>query len=138
MLGALTLLLLCQLAGELIARLLHLPVPGPVIGMVLLFAGLLVRGLLVRGRVDGADVPMPLQETAGGILRHLSLLFVPAGVGVMVHIHRLGEEALPIAAALFGSTLLGVTLTAWVMSALMRRPAAEDDMTDDKPAGEGP
>ncbi|WP_448207663.1 CidA/LrgA family protein [Azospirillum sp. sgz302134] len=114
MLGTLTVLLLCQLAGELIARLLHLPIPGPVIGMVLLFLGLLVRG----------GVPMPLQETAGGILRHLSLLFVPAGVGVMAHLHRLGTEAVPIAAALFGSTLFGVALTAWVMSALSRRSAA--------------
>jgi Putative effector of murein hydrolase LrgA len=136
MLGPLTLLLFCQLAGELIARLLHLPVPGPVIGMVLLFAGLLVRSLLVRGQTDGADVPMPLQETAGGILRHLSLLFVPAGVGVMVHIHRLGAEALPIAAALFGSTLLGVALTAWIMNALMRRSASTDATTDAGPAGE--
>ncbi|MBP2294888.1 CidA/LrgA family protein [Azospirillum rugosum] len=110
MLGTLTILLLCQLAGELITRVLHLPVPGPVIGMVLLFVGLLVKG----------DVPAPLQDTAGGILRHLSLLFVPAGVGVMAHLHRLGTEALPIAAALFGSTLLGIALTAWVMSALSR------------------
>lgn len=110
MLGPLTILLLCQLAGELIARVLHLPVPGPVIGMVLLFVGLLVRG----------GVPTPLQDTAGGILRHLSLLFVPAGVGVMAHLHRLGTEALPIAAALFGSTLLGVVLTAWVMNAVSR------------------
>ena len=53
MLGTLTLLLSCQLAGELTARLLHLPVPGPVLGMILLFIGLLVRG----------SVPAPLQET---------------------------------------------------------------------------
>ena len=117
MLGTLTLLLSCQLAGELTARLLHLPVPGPVLGMILLFIGLLVRG----------SVPAPLQETAGGILRHLSLLFVPAGVGVMAHLSRLGEEALPIAAALLGSTLIGVALTAWVMSALSRlAPDAEN------------
>ncbi len=117
MLGTLTILLLCQLAGELIARLLHLPVPGPVIGMLLLFVGLLVRG----------GVPRPMQETAGGLLRHLSLLFVPAGVGVMAHLDRLGGEALPITAALLASTLLGVALTARVMSALLRRSAGGSD-----------
>ena len=123
MLGTLTLLLTCQLAGELTARLLHLPVPGPVLGMVLLFIGLLVRG----------NVPAPLQETAGGILRHLSLLFVPAGVGVMAHLNRLGEEALPIAAALLGSTLVGVALTAWVMSALSRRGPDADESAEKTP-----
>ncbi|MBP2311206.1 CidA/LrgA family protein [Azospirillum soli] len=119
MLGTLTILLLCQLAGELLARLLHLPVPGPVIGMVFLFIGLLIRG----------GVPAPIQETAGGILRHLSLLFVPAGVGVMTHAERLGTEALPIAAALFGSTLFGVAITAWVMNALLRRSKTDGEGT---------
>ncbi|TWA86680.1 putative effector of murein hydrolase LrgA (UPF0299 family) [Azospirillum brasilense] len=126
MLGTLTLLLSCQLVGEVTARLLHLPVPGPVLGMVLLFVGLLVRG----------GVPEPLQETAGGILRHLSLLFVPAGVGVMAHLNRLEAEALPIAAALLGSTLIGVALTAWVMSVLSRQgPDAEteSDGAEDAP-----
>lgn len=110
MLATLTVLLICQLAGEAIARLLSLPVPGPVIGMILLFLGLLWRG----------GVPEAVQETAGGLLRHLSLLFVPAGVGVMVHVGRLEAEALPIAVALFGSTLFGVAVTAKIMAVLLR------------------
>ncbi len=118
MLGTLTLLLLCQLAGELAARLLHLPIPGPVLGMLLLFAGLLLRG----------GVPAAIQDTAGGLLRHLSLLFVPAGVGVMVHVTRLETEALPIIVALFGSTLFGIAVTAKVMAFLLSRsdPRLED------------
>lgn len=110
MLGTLTILLLCQLVGELIARLLHLPVPGPVLGMLLLFGGLLIRG----------GVPRAVQDTAGGLLRHLSLLFIPAGVGVMAHMERLSGEALPIVVALFGSTLFGVAVTAKVMALLAR------------------
>ena len=78
-------------------------------------------------------MPAPLQVTAGGILRHLSLLFVPAGVGVMAHLNRLGEEALPIAAALLGSTLVGVALTAWVMSALSRRGPDADESAEKTP-----
>ncbi|MCG5239675.1 CidA/LrgA family protein [Azospirillum doebereinerae] len=124
MLGTLTILLLCQLAGELIARVAHLPVPGPVLGMLILFAGLMLRG----------GVPNAVQETAGGILRHLSLLFIPAGVGVMAHMERLGAEALPIVVALFGSTLFGVAVTAKVMAALVRpTPDAETSATEDRP-----
>jgi len=83
--------------------------------MLLLFAGLLAR----RG------VPRPLTEVAGGLLRNLSLLFVPAGVGVVAHLGRLSDEALPIAAALVGSTVLSIAVTAWVMAALLRRGGKE-------------
>ncbi|HYG87891.1 MAG TPA: CidA/LrgA family protein [Azospirillum sp.] len=111
MLGSITILLVCQLVGEVTARVLTLPVPGPVLGMLLLFLGLLVRG----------GVPRSMTDTAGGLLRNLSLLFVPAGVGVVAHLSRLADEALPIAAALIGSTLLSIAVTAWVMAALLRR-----------------
>ncbi|HYD66432.1 CidA/LrgA family protein [Azospirillum sp.] len=116
MLGSLTILLLCQLAGELIALALKLPVPGPVIGMLLLFIGLAVRG----------GVPRGLHDTAGGLLRHLSLLFVPAGTGVVVHLGLLGNEAMPIAVSLIGSTVLAIAVTAWIMAALLRRAGGED------------
>ena len=62
-----------------------------------------------------------LRQAALAVLLAQAGAFVPAGVGVMAHLNRLGEEALPIAAALLGSTLIGVALTAWVMSALSRR-----------------
>ena len=111
MLGPITILLVCQLAGELAVLALKLPVPGPVLGMLILFVGLLARG----------GVPQAMGETAGGLLRNLSLLFVPAGVGVVAHLGRLSDEALPIAAALIGSTLLSIAVTAWVMAALLKR-----------------
>lgn len=122
MLGYVTLLLVCQLAGELIAFLSRIPIPGPVIGMLLLFLGLLVR----RG------VPPGLQETAGGLLKHLSLLFVPAGTGVVVHLDRFAGEALPIAVAVVGSTLIAIAVTARVMAALLRRSGAADDGAADE------
>lgn len=115
MLGPITILLVCQLAGELTVRVLALPVPGPVLGMLLLFLGLLARG----------GVPRPMTDTAGGLLRNLSLLFVPAGVGVMAHLARLSDEALPIAVALVGSTVLSIAVTAWVMAALLKRGRKE-------------
>lgn len=114
MTAALTQLLLFQLTGEVIARGLDLPIPGPVIGMALMFLYLALR--------RGPD--HELQQTAQGLLRHLSLLFVPAGTGVMLHLHRLQDEWLPILLSLLVSTAATLAVTALVMQALSRRPAA--------------
>ena len=111
MLAALTILLVFQLLGEVIAHGLDLPVPGPVIGFAMLFLALLARG----------GVPDDLRTTATGLLQHLSLLFVPAGVGVMVHLSRLREEWLPISVALVVSTVLTIAFTALAMRWLMRK-----------------
>lgn len=115
-LDVITLLLGCQLLGEVLVRLADIPVPGPVVGMALLFLGLLVHGHLLK-----AETPVSVRKTAGGLLGHLSLLFVPAGVGVMTHLSRLGDEWLPLSAALVGSTLLTIAVTGLVMQALSRR-----------------
>jgi holin-like protein len=111
MIAALTLLLVYQLVGEIIARGLGLPVPGPVIGMLLLFLTLVLRG----------GVGDDLRQTAGGLLQHLSLLFVPAGTGIMLHYQRLSDEWLPLLAGVVGSTFLAMAVTALVLRALMRR-----------------
>ena len=111
MLEALTLLLACQLAGEVLARLLDLPVPGPVVGMLILFLGLVLRG----------SVPEPLERTCRGLLDHLSLLFVPAGVGVLTHLSLVGREWLPISVSLLVSTALTIAVTGLLASALRRR-----------------
>ena len=105
MLGYLTLIFCCQLVGELVVTALGLPVPGPVLGMALLFAGLLTYG----------SVPADLASTADALLSNLSLLFVPAGVGVMLHVSLIGQDWLPISIALVLSTLLTVVVTAKVM-----------------------
>ncbi|MBK7414667.1 MAG: CidA/LrgA family protein [Dechloromonas sp.] len=105
MLSALTQLLIFQLIGEVFARWLALPVPGPVIGMLLLFAALVLRG--------GAD--KELQTTSQTLLQHLSLLFVPAGTGVMLHLHRVADEWVALLASLLISTLATLIVTALVM-----------------------
>ena len=105
MLSALTQLLVFQLIGEVLARSLALSVPGPVIGMLLLFAVLAWRG------GPGKD----LQTTGQTLLQHLSLLFVPAGTGIMVHLGRVADEWLPLLAALLVSTVATLAVTALVM-----------------------
>lgn len=116
MLNYLTLIFGCQLAGELAARAAQIPVPGPVIGMVILFCILLARGA----------VPQRLGDTAGFLLNHLSLMFVPAGVGVMLHFSLLGGDWLPIGAALIGSTVLTIAVTALMMAWLGRSGAKRE------------
>ncbi|MCG6875369.1 MAG: CidA/LrgA family protein [Betaproteobacteria bacterium] len=110
MLAAITLLLVYQLLGEVVALVFALPIPGPVIGFAALFLTLVARGTVSDG----------LRDTANGLLAHLSLLFVPAGVGVMAHLGRLREEWEPITAALVVSTAVTIGVTALVMQALIR------------------
>lgn len=113
MIAALTLLLVFQLVGEVIARALALPIPGPVIGMALLFLALLVRG------GPGED----LRLTSGQLLQHLSLLFVPAGTGIVLYGDRIAAEWLPLLVSLFLSTFLTLAATALVLKALTRKRA---------------
>lgn len=113
MLGFFILLLVCQLTGEIIVLVSGIPLPGPVIGMAILFTGLLLWG----------HIPAPLEKMAGGLLSHLSLLFVPAGVGVMLHVELVGEQLIPIAVSLVASTLITIVVTAWIMHRLDRKGA---------------
>ena len=115
MLSALTTLLVFQLVGEVLSRALALPVPGPVIGMLLLFVFLLRRG----------GPPPALRDTGQTLLQHLSLLFVPAGTGIIVHLHRVREEWPALLAALSISTLLTLAVTAACMRLLQTNKAEE-------------
>jgi holin-like protein len=110
MLRALAILLSFQLVGEILVRALALPVPGPVLGMLLLVLLLLWRG----------SVPTELRTTAQTLLSHLSLLFVPAGVGVMTHSAMLQREWLPLVLTLLGSTLIALLVTAATLHLLLR------------------
>jgi holin-like protein len=108
MLNALTLIFCCQLAGEFLIGATGIPVPGPVIGMVLLFSYLFFKG----------HVPQDMARVGDGLLNHLSLLFVPAGVGIMLHFELLGEDMLAIGIALVVSTVSTVIITALLMRKL--------------------
>lgn len=123
MIASLSLILLCQLAGEIIVRGLALPMPGPVVGMLLLLILLLLRdrfARLARGPLQGNGV----ENGARGLLAHLSLLFVPAGVGVVQKLDLLAEHGLAIAAILAISvviTLLVTVATFLIANRLMTR-----------------
>jgi putative effector of murein hydrolase LrgA (UPF0299 family) len=116
MLPALAALLLCQLAGEAVVRVGGLPVPGPVVGMVILFALLAAK----------APLPAMMQDTSDGILRHLSLLFVPAGVGLVNNLDRLGSDGLRLYVVVLISTVIALTTTALVFAGVARLMGDKD------------
>jgi holin-like protein len=108
MIFSLTVILLCQLVGEVLARGSGLPVPGPVLGMVLLLAILFVRDRL---RAVAAEVDDALEATGKGLLAHLSLLFVPAGVGVIQRLDVFASFGVALAVTLVLSTVAALLAT---------------------------
>ncbi len=110
MLNAFMLILCCQLAGEAIVSGLGLPVPGPVAGMALLFLGLVIRG----------QIPAGIAAMGDSLLGNLSLMFVPAGVGVMLHAPLMLRDWPAITLSLVGSTLATIAVTGLLMQRLSR------------------
>lgn len=109
-LRGITILLIYQLVGEISVLFLSIPVPGPVLGMILLLLTLLLRG----------STPASLDSSSTALLSHLSLLFVPAGVGMLVHFDRIANEWIPITIALLLSTIITMMATAAIMLGVSR------------------
>jgi holin-like protein len=105
-------LLLMQAGGEALTHALKLPFPGPVVGLVLLLAAL--RWPAIRG---------PVAAAAEVLLSHLSLLFVPVGVGVITHLDLVAQHGWQLLAVIVLSTWFGLAATALLLRALLRRSA---------------
>jgi holin-like protein len=123
MIASLGLILICQLIGEVFVRGLHLTVPGPVIGLVLLLILLLLRdrfALFERGPLGDGGV----ESASRGLLANLSLMFVPAGVGVVQKLDLLSQHGVAITVILAVSvvvTLLATVGTFLLATRLMAR-----------------
>jgi holin-like protein len=110
MIASFSLILLCQLAGEALVRGLGLPMPGPVIGLMLLLLLLLLRdrfAVLARGPLQGDSV----ESTSRGLLTNLSLLFVPAGVGVVQKLDLIVDHGIAFLGVLAISVLITLLVT---------------------------
>ena len=119
MLRAFGILLGCQLVGETMARALAVPMPGPVIGLVLLV--MLLFAVERRHLVDSSTVDdTSLGKVSNGLLAVLGVLFVPAGVGVIQNLGVLGEYGAALAATLLVSTVLTLVVTVWVFAGVSR------------------
>ena len=110
MIASLSLILLCQLAGEAFVRWLGLPMPGPVVGLILLLLLLLARdryAALAHGPLHGGGV----ENASLGLLANLSLLFVPAGVGVIQKLDLIVDHGVAFLGALVISVLITLFVT---------------------------
>ena len=123
MLQGIAILIGLQLAGELIASSLKLPIPGPVIGLGLLAAAAIWRGA----------IPTSVAEAGDSLLKHLSLLFVPAGVGLIAFGDRLMVEGTRLIIVLVASTAITMLITALTFHALTRKstPESQDTASQD-------
>ncbi|WP_235736344.1 CidA/LrgA family protein [Nocardioides alcanivorans] len=111
MLNGVMWLLVFQFIGEFLARVLHLPVPGPVIGMLLLVVALLLR----KPPADAGVL-----RASDAMLRHLQLFFIPPAVGIITYFAVLRDDWLPIAGGLVLSWLLGLAATGLLVTLLLR------------------
>ncbi len=126
MIASLIVILACQLAGEALARGFGLAVPGPVMGMALLFALLLLRDRVSR-HLPAALSDDALVSTGQGLLTHLSLLFIPAGVGVVQNLGVFAQYGVALGVAVIVSSLLALLATVGtflLVARLMERTSA--------------
>jgi holin-like protein len=109
-LRGLAILLLLQAAGEALTHWLTLPVPGPVVGLAALLPALRLPSLRE-----------PVGAAAELLLAHLSLLFVPVGVGVIAYLHLVTQHGAALVVVIVVSTWVGLSVTALVLRALLAR-----------------
>lgn len=108
---AVTVLFIMQAAGEVLARLTGLPLPGSLIGMLLMLGALMAYG----------RVPTGLRDTCHHMLKHLMLLFIPAVAGIIAYFGTLQREWIPFLAACIGGVALTIAVTALTLRWMMRR-----------------
>lgn len=135
MIVGLTLILFCQLLGEVIVRGLSWPVPGPVLGMVILLAVLSLRD---RVRKTVPEFGRALDATGKGLLAHLSLLFIPASVGVVQRLDVLAAHGVGLIVALIVSTFITLVVTVVTFVVVSRLSGSSMESADDAGAGEKP
>ncbi|RAX37901.1 CidA/LrgA family protein [Rhizobium tropici] len=115
MLVGITFLLIFQLVGEIIAYYLDGLVPGPVIGMALIFGALIAFRRTPIGRLMQPTVP-----TSHTLLANFGVLFVPAGVGIIQHLDLLAERGLALFVTIAVSTVATLIVTVWCYLAIKR------------------
>jgi putative effector of murein hydrolase LrgA (UPF0299 family) len=117
LLRGLTWLVLCQLLGTALSVLLLPMLPGPIIGLLLMFALLLVQG----------RVSEPLAEASSTLLRYLPLLLVPTAVSVVLYLDLLGKDLWAVIATMLLSLVISCLFTGWLMQRLIERQGQREE-----------
>jgi len=118
LLRGLSWLVLCQLLGTVLNALLLPMLPGPIIGMLLLFVFLLVRG----------EVGEPLSVASSSLLKYLPLILVPPAVGVMAYASDIAEDFWAVVGALVLSLLISLAFAGWLMQRLIDRQQRREEV----------
>ena len=124
MLNSIFLILFFQLVGEFIQKFLEISIPGPVIGLLLLLL------ILLFSKKSYYKIPVNFQinliNSAESLLNYLPLLFIPVGVGVVMHLSLLEDNLVPVMLVLIIGTLLTLAVTAFVMDRLLKEVNKDD------------
>ena len=117
MLNSIFIILLFQLIGEFIQKFFELSIPGPVIGLILL-----LNVMLIIKKINKQDTGFEtkLVNSAENLLTYLPLLFIPVGVGVVMHLSLLEENLVPVILVIIIGTLLTLALTGFVFEKLLK------------------
>lgn len=117
MLDGFLILLLFQFLGEVVIHFTGLPLPASVVGMVLLLLALMLN----------TPFTDRVAEASGMLIRHISLLIFPLGVGIVLQWHRYQDYALALAVAVVLGTIVTLVLVTLLLKVLLReRPAREE------------
>ena len=122
MLKSVFIILLYQLIGELFQKFFGLSIPGPVIGLVLLLLTLLI----IQKRQRAFLIKEDLFNSAEVLLNYLPLLFIPVGVGVVMHLSLLEDNLTSVVLVIILGTLLTLALTGFVMEKILRKKTLDD------------
>ena len=122
MLKSVFIILLYQLIGEFFQKFFGLSIPGPVIGLVLLLLTL----LLIQKRERAVPIKEDLYNSAEILLNYLPLLFIPVGVGVVMHLSLLEDNLASVVLVIILGTLLTLALTGYVMEKILRKKTLDD------------
>ena len=124
MLNSIFVILFFQLVGEFIQKFLELSVPGPVIGLFLLLI------ILLMSKKNYYKIPINFQinliNSAENLLNYLPLLFIPVGVGVVMHLSLLEDNLVPVMLVIIIGTLLTLAVTAFVIDKLLKEVNKDD------------
>ena len=113
-----------QLLGEFLKKFFEMRIPGPVIGLILLLVTLIFLKKFKKTAI--VNLKADVINTSNYILSYLSLLFVPIGVGVVMHLSYLENNLFRVLIIVFISTILTIAGTAYLMEKINRKLIKND------------
>ncbi|AKC96043.1 hypothetical protein VC03_06125 [Sneathia vaginalis] len=110
-------ILIFSLIGELFSKGLKLPIPGSVIGMLILFAFLEFNILKMK----------KIEKVGEFLLENLGILFVPAGVGIMVKFNFIKEIWLSFFVIAIFTTIFSLIITVKIVEIVKQKFEGDED-----------